>query len=204
MLREDLEQRKLFGKKYMITGQAINKAIDFEDLKQFTHEENEMIRECIKKVLFLAMTENDSNEVAVAMSKDKIGNNYGTHHGVDLDASYHMQDIVNLLHDFTVLFHNHPSTQTFSLEDLQYFMHHSRINVFGVVTNQGQVAFLSRGRYVESMSLAVKERAIDEYWKKLKCAVKECSNDISSKESYLRCKRLLKQYKKYGLYFRVV
>lgn len=165
-----------------------------------------MIRECIKKVLFLAMTENDSNEVAVAMSKDKIGNNYGNQHGVDLNSSFHMREIMELDFDFTVVFHNHPSTQTFSLEDLQYFWLHPKINVFGVVTNQGQVMLLSRGRNIVASDVIRREKIIEKCWKIITQELvnkKKEEGLVPSQVLYTKSKELLKLYKTYGFYFRL-
>jgi len=45
-----------------------------------------------------------------------------------------------------VLLHNHPSTQTFSLQDIQFFAQHPMIEVMTVVSNQGTVHYLKRDK----------------------------------------------------------
>lgn len=43
-----------------------------------------------------------------------------------------------------VVLHNHPSTQTFSLQDIYFFILHPMIQVTVVVSNQGTVHYLKR------------------------------------------------------------
>ena len=42
-----------------------------------------------------------------------------------------------------VVLHNHPSTQTFSLQDIQFFLQYPILEVIVVVSNQGTVHYLS-------------------------------------------------------------
>ena len=43
-----------------------------------------------------------------------------------------------------VVLYNHPSTQTFSLQDIHFFILHPMIEVIVVVSNQGTVHYLKR------------------------------------------------------------
>lgn len=45
-----------------------------------------------------------------------------------------------------ILLHNHPSTQTFSLEDVPFFVQHPMLEVIVVVSNQGTVHYLKRDK----------------------------------------------------------
>lgn len=45
-----------------------------------------------------------------------------------------------------MVLHNHPSTQTFSLQDIHFFILHPRIEVIVVISNQGMVHYLKRDR----------------------------------------------------------
>ena len=52
--------------------------------------------------------------------------------------------------------HNHPSTQTLSLENVRFFLHFESIKVMVVVTNQGIVHYLCKDKrydYFVSMEL---------------------------------------------------
>lgn len=43
-----------------------------------------------------------------------------------------------------VILHNHPSTQTFSIQDIRFFIEFSVLEVMVVVSNQGAVHYLRR------------------------------------------------------------
>ena len=69
----------------------------------------------------------------------------GTEHEVDILAdtlSNHI--IVSRESVAVVVLHNHPSTQTFSLQDIHFFIRHPMIEVIVVVSNQGTIHYLKR------------------------------------------------------------
>lgn len=87
------------------------------------------MQELAKDLLIVAMEENNSDEVAFTCNidsevpLDKVGIAFGTEHGVDIlsdTLSNHL--IVSQESGAIVILHNHPSTQTFSLEDIQFFL----------------------------------------------------------------------------------
>ena len=45
-----------------------------------------------------------------------------------------------------MILHNHPSSQTFSLQDIQFFIEFPMIEVIVVVSNQGTVHYLKRDK----------------------------------------------------------
>lgn len=43
-----------------------------------------------------------------------------------------------------VVLHNHPSTQTLSVEDIRFFLHFESVRIMTVVTNQGMIHYLCK------------------------------------------------------------
>ena len=43
-----------------------------------------------------------------------------------------------------IVLHNHPTTQTLSIEDLRFFLHYATVKVISVVSNQGTVHYLMK------------------------------------------------------------
>lgn len=112
-----------------------------------------MIRECIKRILITAKKENDCKEVAVVLGENlDLGTEFGTEHGVDINSNQFIRDIIRL-NEFNVVFHNHPSTQSFSVTDLGYFLDNKSIKVFGAVSNLGNVEILYRKYAINSDEL---------------------------------------------------
>ncbi len=146
----ELEQAKRRDRKVYITDIAIDK-VPFIQYDGFTDEENKIMQELAKDVLLLSKEKNDSNEVAITCDLGAenplgcFGVSMGTEHEVDILAdtlSNHI--IVSRKSVAVVVLHNHPSTQTFSLQDIHFLILHPMIQVIVVVSNQGTVHYLKR------------------------------------------------------------
>lgn len=198
MLNEDLEQRKLFNKLYKITDQAFDKAVSFQDIDDLSASQNELIRECIKRTLITAKKENDCKEVAVVLGENlDLGTEFGTEHGVDINSNPFIRDIIRL-NEFNVVFHNHPSTQSFSVTDLGYFLDNKSIKVFGVVSNLGNVEILYRKYAVNSDEFITTEGKLslifDSYIRSVDI------KKLTSGEIYKLGLRILSEFKSVGYY----
>ena len=198
MLNEDLEQRELFNKFYEITDQAIDKAVSFQDIDGLSVSQNELIRDCIKRTLITAKKDNNCNEVAVVLGENlDLGTEFGTAHGVDINSNPFIRDIIRL-NEFNVVFHNHPSTQSFSVTDLRYFLENSSIKIFGVVSNLGNVEILYR-RYIINSKMCVKtERRLNKFFN---TQIKSVDiHTVTTKELYKIGLRILSEFKSVGYY----
>lgn len=198
MLNEDLEQRKLFNKLYKITDQAIDKAVSFQDIDGLSASQNELIRDCIKRTLIIAKKENDCKEVAVVLGENlDLGTEFGTEHGVDINSNPFIRDIIRL-NEFNVVFHNHPSTQSFSVTDLGYFLDNKSIKVFGVVSNLGNVEILYRKYAINSDEFITTEGKLslifDSYIRSVDI------KKLTSREIYKLGLRILSEFKSVGYY----
>ena len=136
------------NKKVAITDIAIHK-VSYIHYKNFTKEQNDIMYELAKDVLLLAQQCNNSNEVAITcdICADKplesYGISYGDEHSVDVCSDTLSNHIISSSSGMTVVvLHNHPSTQTFSLEDIFFFLTYATIKVIVVVSNQGTVHYL--------------------------------------------------------------
>lgn len=198
MLNEDLEQRKLFNKLYKITDQAIDKAVSFQDIDGLSASQNELIRDYIKRTLITAKKENDCKEVAVVLEENlDLGTEFGTEHGVDINSNPFIRDIIRL-NEFNVVFHNHPSTQSFSVTDLGYFLDNKSIKVFGVVSNLGNVEILYRKYAINSDEFITTEGKLslifDSYIRSVDI------KKLTSREIYKLGLRILSEFKSVGYY----
>ena len=145
-----LNQSKRRDKKIYITDIAIDK-VPYIKYDGFTDERNQIMQELAKDVLVLSKEKNNSNEVAITCNLDAqnplscFGISFGTEHEVDILAdtlSNHI--IVSTSSAAVVVLHNHPTTQTFSLQDIHFFILHPMIEVIVVVSNQGTIHYLKR------------------------------------------------------------
>lgn len=124
----DLEQAKRRDRKVFITDIAIDK-VPYVKYYGFTNEQNKIMQELARDVLVLSKEKNNSNEVAITCDLgsenplNSFGVALGTEHEVDILAdtlSNHM--IVSRKSIAVVVLHNHPSTQTFSLQDIHFLL----------------------------------------------------------------------------------
>lgn len=198
MLNEDLEQRELFNKFYEITDQAIDKAVSFQDIDGLSVSQNGLIRDCIKRTLITAKKENNCNEVAVVLGENlDLGTEFGTAHGVDINSNPFIRDIIRL-NEFNVVFHNHPSTQSFSVTDLGYFLDNKFIKIFGVVSNLGNVEILYRKYAVNSSEFITAEEKLNLAFDRYTSSVD--IRQLTSKEIYRLGLRILSEFKSVGYY----
>ena len=187
-----LQSKERF-KKVMITDVAITKVprIEYKDL---TKEQNDALYEIAQIVLLRSKAENNSDEVAITVDLDDLagrqGFQKGDEHEVEIDAdpdSYHLLRARKRV----AVVHNHPSTQTLSIEDVRLFLHHDPLQYIIVVTNQGAVHYL------------MKDKGYDFYAaEKLRAACCEDLNrNSSAKEFYNAALDFLTHCSEVGLYY---
>lgn len=146
---KQLRQAKKRDKKVYITDIAIEK-VPYVKYKGMDEEQNEIMQKLARLVLKISKTQNDSNEVAImwdmaSRSMEGYGIDRGDEHSVCLGGdpvSYH------LLHSeekvVLVLLHNHPSTRTFSLEDIYLLLERDNVKYMVMVSNQGQIHYIKK------------------------------------------------------------
>lgn len=194
----ELEQAKRRDRKILITDIAIEK-VPFIKYNGFSDEWNKIMQELAKDVLLLSKEKNDSNEVAITCdlgAENPLGSfgvSLGTEHEVDILAdtlSNHI--IVSKESVAVVVLHNHPSTQTFSLQDIHFFIQHPMLEVIVVVSNQGNVHYLMRDREYD--------------YKKAFHLFRECieglQEDSPAMEMYLSSLSFLAKCSEAGLFYR--
>jgi proteasome lid subunit RPN8/RPN11 len=194
----DLEQAKRRDRKVYITEVAIDK-VPYVEYQGFTDEKNRIMQELAKDVLLLSKEENESNEVAITCdlgAEDPL-NNFGvvlgTEHEVDILADTFSNHIIASQKSVAVVvLHNHPSTQTFSLQDIQFFIQYPMIEVIVVVSNQGAVHYLKRDKSYD--------------YKQAFQLFRECIQDLNQSspvmELYLASLSFLAKCSEVGLYYR--
>ena len=146
---KQLRQAKKRDKKVYITDIAIEK-VPYVKYKGMDEEQNEIMQKLARLVLKISKTQNDSNEVAImwdmaSRSMEGYGIDRGDEHSVCLGGdpvSYqllHSEEKVVL-----VLLHNHPSTRTFSLEDIYLLLERDNVKYMVMVSNQGQIHYIKK------------------------------------------------------------
>ena len=146
---KQLRQAKKRDKKVYITDIAIEK-VPYVEYRGMDEEQNKIMQTLARLVLQVAKTENDSNEVAITWdmaSRDPLcyGIDRGDEKGVLLGgdtASYHLLSLGEKV--VLVLLHNHPSTRTFSLEDIYLFLKRDNVKYMVMVSNQGQIHYIKK------------------------------------------------------------
>lgn len=195
---KSLEMAKKRNKKVYITDIAINK-VPFIQYKGFTDNQNHIMRELAQEVLMLSKDENDSNEVAITCDLgvdnplEVYGVSFGTEHEVDVRAdtlSNHI--LVSQKSVAVVVLHNHPSIQTFSIQDIRFFIEFSVLEVMVVVSDQGTVHYLRRE---ESYDL---KKAISLFNE----CVEGLKKDSPLTEVYLAALSFLAKSSEVGVYYR--
>lgn len=197
-INNELKQAKRRDRKVYITDIAVNK-VPYVEYYGFTDEQNRVMQTLAKEVLLLSKNENQSNEVAVTCDLgsdnplDNFGVALGTEHEVNVLAdTYSNHIIVSRKSVVVVVLHNHPSTQTFSLQDIQFFIEFPMIEVMVVVSNQGTVHYLRRDK--------------DYNFKQAVRLFKECISSLEKNspimEAYLASLSFLAKCSEAGLYYR--
>ena len=133
-------------KKVTITDVAISKVqrIRYKDL---TEEQNSALYNLARLVLLRSQMENNSDEVAYTIDLDdldgKRGFVKGDEHEIMIGAdavSYHLIRAGRKV----AIVHNHPSTQTLSMQDIYLFISNKPVHVIVVLSNQGAVHYLMK------------------------------------------------------------
>ena len=150
-------------------------------------------------MLVISKESNDSNEVALTCDLGKpdplhnFGVALGTEHDVDVlsdTLSNHM--IISSESVVGVLLHNHPSTQTFSLEDVRFFIQHPMLSAIVVVSNQGTVHYMRRDKNFD----------YDKVFALFRDCVKELKRNSPNSEVYMATLTFLTKCSEVGLYYR--
>lgn len=188
-------------RKVDITDISISK-VPYIQYHGLNDEENRLLYDMAVTVLTLSRNSNNSNEVSVTVSlKDAnteladidYGVCLGTEHSVDIlsdPLSFHL--IMSANDCVVAVLHNHPSTQTLSLEDISFFLAYASVRIILVVTNQGNIHYLC------------KEKDYD--FNTAKILFDECVSDIkpnsSVKNVYYSGLKFLSRCSEVGLYYR--
>jgi len=193
----ELEQAKRKDKKVYITDIAISK-VPFVKYKGFDDSKNEIMRNLAMDLLLVSKDENDSNEVAFTcdLSRenplDEVGVAFGSEHEIDIlsdTLSNHL--IVSEKPVAVVVLHNHPSTQTFSLQDIHFFLQYTKIAVMVVVSNQGKIHYLMRDDNYN----------LEDAFELFKECIHELEPGSSPKDLYLSALSFLAKCSEVGLYY---
>lgn len=145
----DLLQKKR-NSKIKITDIAIEK-VPYIEYQGLTEEQNKIMQQLAKDVLFISKENNDCNEVAITCDIEgeeplnTYGISYGNEYSVDVLADTVSNYLIASKRGLAVvLLHNHPSSKTFSLDDIDFFIRYYTIKILVVISNQGKVHFMQR------------------------------------------------------------
>lgn len=142
----ELEQAKRRDHKILITETAINK-VGFVKPTDFSDVQASLMMSKHKELLNVAKTQNNSNEVLFIENLDFsnevriLGNEFVVSPG---NNPFAVSVIANAKRQSLVYLHNHPSTNTFSIGDIDTFVCERAIKAISVVTNQGEVYILNK------------------------------------------------------------
>lgn len=142
----NLEQAKKRDHKIIITDTAIEK-VDLVKPKDFSYSQAVLMRSKHKELLSVAKRQNNSNEVLFIENLDFnnevriFGNEFVVSPGKNPFA---VSVIAHAERRSLVYLHNHPSTNTFSVGDIDTFVCEKAIKAITVVTNQGEVYILNK------------------------------------------------------------
>ena len=195
---ESLGMAKKRDKKVYITDIAINK-VPLVQYNGFTDNQNQLMQKLAQEVLTVSKEQNDSNEVAITCDLgadnplEVYGVSFGTEHEVDVRAdtlSNHI--LVSQKTVAVVVLHNHPSTQTFSIQDIRFFIEFSVKEVMVVVSNQGTIHYLRRE---ENYNLKKAAALFNE-------CVENLEKDSPLTEIYLASLSFLAKSSEVGIYYR--
>ena len=195
---ESLGMAKKRDKKVYITDIAINK-VPLVQYNGFTDNQNQLMQKLAQEVSTVSKEQNDSNEVAITCDLgadnplEVYGVSFGTEHEVDVRAdtlSNHI--LVSQKTVAVVVLHNHPSTQTFSIQDIRFFIEFSVKEVMVVVSNQGTIHYLRRE---ENYNLKKAAALFNE-------CVENLEKDSPLTEVYLASLSFLAKSSEAGIYYR--
>lgn len=141
-----LEQAKKRDHKIAVTDVAIDK-VPLVQVKGFSAEQNLRLQEAHKEILRIAKTQNDSNEVLGVYTTNFLRKHHvlGTESKVDPGMNPQVFGLyLSSAENGLMYLHNHPSTNQFSLADIDAFIVREKIGLMSVVTNQGEVYILHK------------------------------------------------------------
>ena len=141
---------KTRNKKIAITNIAIKK-VPFIEYKGFTDTQNKILQDLARQVLIISKDKLHSNEVAITVTVEGEGFSdqkavaLGNEHSINLYSDPDTSRMLRSPYEHTVvILHNHPSTQTFSLDDLLLFLDTYSVIMMIVVTNQGTIHYIKK------------------------------------------------------------
>ena len=141
-----MEQAKKRDHKIFITKQAIEK-VDCVQPSDFTSSQALAMRQKHKELLEIAKTKNNSNEVLFiedlqfSSEVQVMGSEFVVSPG---KSPFAVSVLINADRQSLIYLHNHPSTNSFSVGDIDTFVCERAIKVMSVVTNQGEVYVLNK------------------------------------------------------------
>ena len=167
-----LELAKKRNKKIIITDIAISK-VPRTKVYGFTAEENAKIQAYHKELLRRAKVQNNSNEVAVVISRDSKDIKedvwlYGEESIVGFDGTPAEYKIRSSTARKLMVLHNHPCTQGYSYSDIALFANNLSIYGITIVTNTGETHILVKKEmfnytlYRQFVTM-IKEEALNKY-----------------------------------------
>lgn len=141
-----MEQAKSRDHKIYVTEIAIER-VDFVKPSDFTDAQAKAMCLKNKELLKVAMESNESNEVL--MISDLCFNSYITILGEEFKVSPGKNpfavSFIASADDYSLVYlHNHPSTNLFSIGDIDTFVCEKAIKTMSVVTNQGEVYIMNK------------------------------------------------------------
>ncbi len=143
---KELEQAKKRDHKIYVTDVAIDK-VDKVSLSDFSEEQILALQRKHKELLKIAKDENGSNEVLLINDLEfksevsVLGGEFKVSPG---ENPFAVSVISNAKRQSLIYLHNHPSTNNFSVGDIDTFVCESAIKTMSVVTNQGEVYVLNK------------------------------------------------------------
>ena len=141
-----MEQAKKRDHKIFITDTAIEK-VSLVKPSDFSYSQASLMKSKHKELLNVAKKQNNSNEVLFIENLDfnnevRIsGNEFVVSPGKNQFA---VSVIAHAERQSLIYLHNHPSTNTFSVGDIDTFVCEKAIKAISVVTNQGEVYILNK------------------------------------------------------------
>ena len=156
-LAELLCQNKNNGKR-LITDVAISK-IPYVMYPDLTKMQSLIVHELAEYLLSLAKSQNKSNEIAVTYNLDnnddisngmaevleKTGICFGSNNETELFSDSKTMSIINRAKNIAIVnLHNHPSCNTFSIQDISVFLKETAIKLMLVLGNNGELYYLSK------------------------------------------------------------
>lgn len=139
-------------KKIKITDVAINK-VPLIKYPILTNKQNKDMQRLAKEVLIISKSMNNSNEVAITCDIGKMSNikDYGVclgkEHEVQIGADTKSNHILLSSSSCLVtVLHNHPSLQTFSLDDIYFLIVYHNVKIFTVITNYSNIHYLVKSK----------------------------------------------------------